>query len=74
MTNLGGFAEPDAIDQWQVFWAIKVGGHLFQIGLTNAVLYTPDQMAPGARKTGQKSDVRLGFNLVRAFPLGGGTP
>jgi cytochrome c553 len=72
ITNLGGFESPESIDQWQVFWAIKVGGHLFQIGLTNAVLYTPDQMAPGAQKTGIRSDVRLGFNLVRAFDLGGG--
>jgi cytochrome c553 len=72
ITNLGGFESPESVDQWQVFWAIKVGGHLFQIGLTNAVLYTPDQMAPGAQKTGARSDVRLGFNLVRAFALGGG--
>lgn len=70
--NIGGFARPDNVDQWQVFWGIKVGGHAFQIGVTNAVLYTPDQMAPGARKTGLKGDVRLGFNLVREFKIGGG--
>lgn len=72
ITNIGGYARPDAVDQWQVFWAIKVGGHLFQLGVTNSVLYTPDQMAPGAQKTGRKSDVRIGFNLVRTFHLGGG--
>jgi len=71
-TNLGGFHAPEVVDQWQVYWGIKVGGHLFQIGVTNTVLYTPDQMAPGARETGQKGDVRIGFNLVRSFHLGGG--
>ncbi len=72
VTNLGGFRHPEAVDQWQVYWGIKVGGHVFQLGVTNTVAYTPDQMAPGARKTGRKSEVRLGFNIVRAFKFGGG--
>ena len=67
VTNIVGFERDDAVDQWQVFWGVKIGGHVVQVGVTNAVLYTPDQMAPGAQETGQKSDVRLGFNLVRAF-------
>ncbi len=71
ITHLGGFENPEAVDQWQAYWGIKVGGHVFQIGVTNTVAYTPDQMAPGAVKTGRKSDVRLGFNLVRAFKIGG---
>ena len=73
VTNVGGFVRPDNVDQWQIFWGIKIGGHAFQIGVTNAVLYTPDQMAPGAQQTGEKSDVRLGFNLVREFKIGGGS-
>lgn len=73
ITNVGGFARPDAVDLWQVFWGIKVGGHVFQIGVTNSFLSTPDQMAPGHRETGEKSEVRLGFNLVRTFDFGGGT-
>ena len=58
---------PAAVDQWQVFWGIKKGGHLFQIGVGNSILQTPDAMAPGTLKTGRESDVRIGFNLVRAF-------
>lgn len=72
VTNIGGFARPDNVNQWQVFWSMKVGGHAFQLGVTNSVLYTPDQMAPGAQQTGDKSDVRIGFNLVREFKIGGG--
>jgi hypothetical protein len=30
-------------------------------------LQTPDAIAPGTLKTGRESDVRIGFNLVRAF-------
>ena len=74
VSNIGGYAHPDAVDQWQVFWGIKVGGHVFQIGVTNSVFYTADQMAPGAIETGIESDVRIGFNLVRAFKIGGGEP
>jgi len=73
VSNVGGFRHPDAVDQWQLFWGIKVGGHVFQIGVSNTVSYTADQMTPGAVETGPKSDVRLGFNLVRAFKLGGGS-
>jgi len=73
VTNLGGFQLPDAVDQWQVYWGVKVGGHVFQLGVTNTVAYTPDQMAPGAIKTGLKSEVRLGFNIVREFNFGGGS-
>lgn len=72
VTNLAGFQNPGAVDQWQVYWGIKVGGHVFQIGVTNTVAYTADQMAPGVVETGRESDVRLGFNLVRAFTFGGG--
>ena len=72
VTNIGGFVRPENVDQWQVFWGIKVGGHVFQIGVTNTILYTGDQMAPGAQQTGDKSDVRIGFNLVREFKIGGG--
>ncbi len=72
VTNIGGFVRPENVDQWQVFWGIKVGGHVFQIGVSNTILYTGDQMAPGAQETGTKSDVRIGFNLVRQFKIGGG--
>ncbi|MGD8817794.1 MAG: DUF5777 family beta-barrel protein [Acidobacteriota bacterium] len=70
--NVAGFRNADAVDQWAAYWGIKVGGHVFQIGVSNSVDYTADQMAPGALALGRTSDVRLGFNLVRAFKLGGG--
>jgi len=70
--NVAGFRNVDAVDQWAVYWGIKVGGHVFQIGVGNSVDYTTDQMAAGALALGRESDVRLGFNLVRAFKLGGG--
>jgi cytochrome c553 len=72
VTNIGGFEFPDAVDQWQVFWGMKVGGHVFQLGVTNGIGYTADQMAPGTLELGRESDVRIGFNLVREFKFGGG--
>lgn len=72
ISNIGGFKRPDSISMWQVFWGIKVGGHVFQIGLGNTYLQTPDQTSPGYVKGGTKSEVRIGFNLVRAFKFGGG--
>lgn len=72
VANVGGFEHPDAVHQWQVFWGAKVGGHVFQVGLTNVVSYTADQMAPGALEFGTEGNLRLGFNLVREFKFGGG--
>lgn len=67
ITNVGGFKLPDAVDQWQVFFSMKVGGHVFQIGVTNSVLQTPDAMAAGTLETGIEGETRIGFNLVREF-------
>lgn len=74
VTNVGGYRVPDSVDLWQVYWGIKKGGHLFQIGVGNNYVYTPDQMAPGFFETGVEGNLRLGFNLVRAFTFGGGAP
>lgn len=67
ITNVGGYKRADAVDQWQVFYSIKVGGHQFQIGVTNSVLQTPDAMAAGTLETGIDGETRIGFNLVRDF-------
>ena len=71
ITNVGGFEREDAVDQWQAAFSIKVGGHLFQLILTNSIFTTPDFMAGGTIETGVEGNTRLGFNLVRAFSFKG---
>lgn len=67
ITHLGGFERPGAMSQWQAGVTFDVGGHLFQLLLTNNTQTTPDFMAGGAIPTGIDSDVRFGFNLIRSF-------
>ena len=67
--NLGGFERPESVDQWQAGVGVRVGGHLFQMMLTNGVFTTPDFMAAGVFRTGVKSNIKFGFNLVRSFKL-----
>ena len=69
ITNLGGFQRPGSVDQWQAGVAIHINQHLFQLLFTNSIFTTPDSMASGTFKTGIKSNVRFGFNLVRIFGL-----
>ncbi|MFQ5742121.1 MAG: DUF5777 family beta-barrel protein [Acidobacteriota bacterium] len=65
--NVGGFKRRDAVDQWQAALGIKVGGHVFQLLVSNSIFTTPDFMAAGTQNTGVKGNIRLGFNLVRSF-------
>lgn len=67
ITHLGGFERPGAGNQWQAGVTFDVGGHLFQLLLTNNIQTTPDFMAGGALPTGIDSELRFGFNLVRSF-------
>jgi cytochrome c553 len=67
IANVGGFERFDALDQWQAGVTIHVRRHLFQLLVSNSTLTTPDFMAAGSFKTGIKSNVRFGFNLVRTF-------
>ncbi len=67
IANVGGFERFDAANQWQAGVTIHVRRHLFQLLVSNSTLTTPDFMAAGSFKTGIKSNVRFGFNLVRAF-------
>jgi len=67
ITNIGGFARAGSVDQWQVGLTIHVRKHWFSLLVSNSTLTTPDFMAGGTVQTGIKSNVRFGFNLVRAF-------
>lgn len=67
IANIGGFEQFDALNQWQAGVTIHVRHHLFQLLVSNSTLTTPDFMAAGSFKTGIKSNVRFGFNLVRTF-------
>ncbi len=50
--NLSGFERAGAVDQWQAGVGIKIGGHVFQLFVTNSVFTTPDFMAGGSIRTG----------------------
>lgn len=67
ITNVGGFARDGSVDQWQAGVTIHVRKHWFSLLLTNSDFTTPDFMVAGTLRTGIKSNVRFGFNLVRAF-------
>ena len=67
ITNIGGFERAGSVDQWQAGLTIHVRKHWFSLLLSNSTLTTPDFMVGGTVKTGIKSNVRFGFNLVRAF-------
>ncbi len=67
ITNVSGYRREPQLDQWEAGITIHVRKHWFSLFITNSVLSTPDFMAGGSQPTGIKSNVRLGFNLVRAF-------
>jgi mono/diheme cytochrome c family protein len=67
ITNLGGYTRAGSVDQWQAGLTIHVRKHWFSLMLSNSNFTTPDFMVGGTPLTGIKSDVRFGFNLVRAF-------
>ncbi|NKB88866.1 MAG: hypothetical protein GKS06_11670 [Acidobacteria bacterium] len=69
ITNLGGYERQPSIDQWQAGVTFHVHKHWFSLLLTNSTLSTPDFMVGGSFPTGIKSNIRIGFNLVRAFLL-----
>ena len=67
ITNIGGFTRTGSVDQWQGGVTIHVRKHWFSLLISNSTFTTPDFMVGGAAQTGIKSNVRFGFNLVRAF-------
>jgi mono/diheme cytochrome c family protein len=52
-------------------WAIglekKIGGHVFQVFVLNAVGSTPGQYLPGPDMRDQDNHLRIGFNIYRVF-------
>lgn len=67
VTNLGGFERQPELQQWQAGVTMHVHKHWFSLMIANSTLSTPDFMAGGSVPTGIKSNIRLGFNIVRAF-------
>ncbi len=67
ITNVSGFARAGSVDQWQAGLTIHVRKHWFSLLFSNSTFTTPDFMAGGTFQTGINSNVRFGFNLVRAF-------
>ena len=45
----------------------KVGGHVFQVVVTNAFGLTSDQFITGGDLNFKDNDFRLGFNIFRSF-------
>lgn len=67
ITNIDGFERAGAADQWQAGVTIHINRHVFQLLVANGVNTTPDAIAAGTFRTGIKSNVRIGFNLIRTF-------
>lgn len=58
-----------SVAAWQVGFGKTVGGHLFKVFLGNSRATTVDQTLGGDSAAGfRRSDLRLGFNLVRYLP------
>jgi hypothetical protein len=55
---------------WGLGFEYKIGGHVFQVFVTNCFGLTSDQFLPGGDLKLRDSDYRLGFNIFRAFQLG----
>jgi hypothetical protein len=52
---------------WGLGLEYKMGGHVFQVFLTNVLGLTSDQFLPGGNYKLEDSDYRLGFNIYRSF-------
>ena len=52
---------------WGAGLEYKVGGHVFQVFLTNMLGLTSDQFLPGGDLKLSDSDYRFGFNIFRSF-------
>ena len=59
------FGNENRFDSWGTALEIAVGGHVFQIMLTNSVGIATDQYLRGGDLDIQEGDVRLGFNIFR---------
>ena len=52
---------------WGVGFEAKVGGHVFQVFLTNNFGLTTDQFIPGGDLDIGENEYRIGFNIFRTF-------
>jgi len=52
---------------WGFGLEYRMGGHVFQVFLTNSRGLTSDQFIPGGDLDLEESDYRLGFNIFRSF-------
>ena len=59
------FGNANRFDAWGTAFEIAVGGHVFQILVTNSVGLTTDQYLRGGDLDLQEGEVRLGFNIFR---------
>ena len=60
----------DSVTAWHVGFSHDVGRHIFEVVLGNSRATTVDQMLGSDFPPGfAEDDVRLGFNLIRLFPL-----
>ncbi len=56
-------------DSWGLGLDWAVGGHAFQVVVTNSLGLTTDQYLPGGDLRFSDSEVRIGFNIFRTFWL-----
>lgn len=52
---------------WGSGFEYKIGGHVFQVFITNCFGLTSDQFLPGGDLKLSDNDFRLGFNIFRTF-------
>ncbi len=52
---------------WGLGFEKKIGGHVFQVFVTNTLGMTADQFVPGGELRLQDFDFRFGFNIFRSF-------
>ncbi len=64
---LSGYKTEGGENGWGLAVEKKIGGHVFQIFVTNAFGLTPSQVLTGGDLKLGKGDFRLGFNIFRTF-------
>ena len=64
-TRTATYGNDNRFDSWGGGLEIAVGGHVFQIVLTNSVGLTTDQYLRGGDLDIRDADMRLGFNIFR---------
>jgi hypothetical protein len=63
---LSGYKEIEG-SGWGLGIEMKVGGHVFQVFVNNALGLTPAQYLPGGDLRLGDLDFRIGFNIFRTF-------